>query len=155
MPDIQRPSEPRLGMDQRRADAASRHSFQEHDMFTRTNHFKLAVLSAALMAVAGCGSDNNNGGGGPTSPPPAGTTVAATPGLAFTPPSLTISAGQTVTFAFGSVGHNVFFDQVTGAPANIEGVNANVNVDRTFSTAGTFVYNCHIHPGMSGTIVVQ
>jgi len=53
-----------------------------------------------------------------------------------------------VTFAFGSVAHNVFFDQQTGAPADIDGLNANVSVQRTFATRGrittpaTFIPRC-------------
>jgi hypothetical protein len=60
-----------------------------------------------------------------------------------------------VTFAFGSVGHNVFFDTAAGAPADIPGINANTSVTRIFNTAGTFTYICHIHPSMQGTVVVQ
>ena len=121
-------------------------------MLTRTTQFTLALLTGVLLAAAGCGSDS---GGDSTSPPPADNTVAATPSLTFSPATLTVSAGETVTFAFGTVGHNVFFDTQTGAPANIEGTNANVDVPRTFSTAGSFHYTCNIHPGMQGTIVVQ
>ena len=29
----------------------------------------------------------------------------------------------------------------------------NVGHSLTFNTLGTFVYNCHIHPGMQGTTV--
>jgi plastocyanin len=34
-------------------------------------------------------------------------------------------------------------------------VNANTSVTRTFETAGTFTYTCHIHPDMHGKVVVQ
>jgi plastocyanin len=81
--------------------------------------------------------------------------VNATPQIAFSPAQLTLTQGGTVTFAFGSVGHNVYFDNdPAGAPADIPGVNSNANVDRVFGTAGVYTFNCHIHPGMHGTITV-
>ena len=122
-------------------------------MSIRRTYLTLAMFAAALSAAA-CGSDNN-GGGGAMNPSPSDNTVQATPSLAFSPASLTVNAGGTVTFAFGSVQHNVFFDAVPGAPANIEQPTSNASVDRTFTTAGTFPYSCHIHPQMHGTIVVQ
>jgi len=68
---------------------------------------------------------------------------------------VSLAVGGTVTFAFGTVGHNVYFDNATaGAPSDITGVNANVSVSRSFPSAGTFEYTCHIHPGMKGTVVV-
>ena len=82
-------------------------------------------------------------------------TVQATPALAFTPASVTIPVGGTVTFAFGSVAHNVFFDPQPGAPSDIPGANADTSIDVTFPTAGTFNFTCHIHPFMHGTVVVQ
>jgi plastocyanin len=82
-------------------------------------------------------------------------TVNATPSIAFTPRSVTLATGGTMTFVFGALGHNVFFDNdPAGAPATIDGVNMNTSVQRTFATAGTYTYNCHIHPGMRGTVVV-
>lgn len=112
----------------------------------------LAVVAATLAACGGSGYST-----GPTSGPPPGDgrTVSATPSLAFTPGTLTVTAGQTVTFAFGGIGHNVFFDAQAGTPADIDGVNANVSVTRVFNTAGTYHYSCHIHPSMRGTVVVN
>src|SRR5437879_3293380 len=53
------------------------------------------------------------------------------------------------------VPHNVFFTQQAGAPADIDGANANVSITRAFATAGTYTYTCHIHPSMQGTVVVR
>jgi plastocyanin len=111
------------------------------------------TLLFAIALVAACGGSGY--GGGVTAPPGDGKTVAATASLAFTPPSLAVHVGDAVKFSFGSVGHNVFFDAQAGAPADIGGTNANVNVSRTFATAGTYHYTCHIHPEMHGEVVVQ
>jgi len=114
-------------------------------------HKLYAALALIAVTLGACGG---GGDGTPTSPGD-GRTVAATPSLAFTPASLTVNAGETVTFAFGGVAHNVFFDAQAGAPGNIDGTNANVSVQRAFATAGTYPYSCHIHPSMHGTVVVR
>jgi plastocyanin len=112
----------------------------------------LAALSAVMLACSGGGY---GGGGGPTGLPQDPRTIVATPSLAFGPSSLTVNAGDVVTFAFGSVAHNVFFDAQAGAPSDIDGTNANVSVTRAFATAGRYHYTCHIHPSMQGTVIVQ
>jgi plastocyanin len=86
--------------------------------------------------------------------PAAAVTVGATPQLAFTPQTANVLPGGTVTFDFGAVAHDVFFDPAPGAPADIPGNNAGTSITRTFASAGTYNYNCHIHPGMRGTVVV-
>src|SRR5213593_3748186 len=122
----------------------------ETHMLTRKAGLVLATLTGALLAMA-CGGSY----GGTAGPPPPGNTVAATPSLTFTPATLTVNIGDAVTFAFGSVPHNVFFTQQAGAPADIAGSNANVSVTRTFATAGTYAYTCHIHPSMQATVEVR
>jgi plastocyanin len=109
-----------------------------------------------ISIVSGCSSSTNSSATGPNTTPPVATArVDATPSITFTPANISLATGGTVTFAFGTVPHNVFFDNdPAGAPTAIAGVNANVAVQRTFPVAGVYNYYCHIHPGMRGTIVV-
>ena len=108
----------------------------------------LALLSACGGGAAGTTT------GPPAGPPPMTATVNATPSIAFNPSSVKIASGGTITFDFGSVAHNVYFDAVSGAPADIPGNNASSSITRTFASPGTYGYSCHIHPGMRGVIVV-
>jgi plastocyanin len=125
-----------------------------------------ALFAVTCFAASACGGGGYGSSPSPTTPttpttpsnpntPAVADQVNATPSLTFDPPTLTTKVGHTVTFAFGSVGHNIFFDTATGAPGDIPGVNANTSVTRTFATAGTFTYTCHIHPYMQGSVVVE
>ena len=125
---------------------------------------KILALAAIALTLNSCSSGGSPGGYGAGGGYPTGPVVDPTPGAdqvvatstrTFDPASLTTLVGHTVTFVFASVGHNVFFDAKTGVPADIPGTNANVNVARVFSTAGTYTFTCHIHPSMHGTVVVQ
>ena len=110
----------------------------------------LLLLTACL--AAGCGSD-----AGVT---PSDTTTASlvadvfTPGLVFSPFSTTIKAGGSVRFNISGDQHNAIFAKVAGAPADVNIVK-DVVATRTFNTRGTYPYDCTVHPGMSGRIVVQ
>jgi plastocyanin len=118
---------------------------------------------AALVLLSACGG-GGGGDGSPTSPgtpgtpgtpsTPAANEVIANTSNVFTPSTLTVSRGTTVTFTFQAVQHNVNFAAVAGAPANIPNT-ANSGVQRLFATAGSFGYDCTLHPGMSGTVVVN
>ena len=109
----------------------------------------------ALLAFAACGGNSPTAPVDVTPPVPAAT-VQATPSEQFTPGQVNLTVGGTITFAFGSLEHNVFFDnQPAGAPANISAPSANKSVTLTFTTKGTYVYNCHLHPGMKGTVIVE
>ena len=127
-------------------------------MFATVRH--LAGL-AGVTALMACGGGGGNGGSSSYSPTSPGTTtnpgvneVIATTSNTFNPGTLTVTKGTTVTFTFQGTTHNVTFNNVTGAPASIPNT-ANAGVQRLFDTAGTFGYNCTIHSGMSGTVVVN
>jgi plastocyanin len=119
--------------------------------------FRLTIAALAVLAAsaAACTSDDPYAVSSPPDPMPTGNTVQALPSLAFTPAAITVGVGESVTFAFGTVAHNVYFDKVAGAPADIPGSNANTSATRAFATAGRYTYTCHIHPAMHGTVVVR
>lgn len=110
-----------------------------------------ATVSAAVGARTGSATIvvSSSGGGYPLA------AEVTMPGNTFSPFLTTIGVGGTVTFRFGSVDHNVIFNpSILGRPADIQ-ITRNVNVARTFTTRGTFPYDCTVHPGMSGQIEVK
>lgn len=115
----------------------------------------------AIVLAAACGG----GGGEPTGPGGGGGVGGGGAALvhakevttgpnSFNPASETIPVNDSIFFTFGAVTHNVTFGAVAGAPANI-GDTSYATVKRAFKTAGTFDYQCTIHAGMTGKIVVQ
>jgi len=124
-----------------------------------------------LLAIAGCG-----GGGStapfeqPTPPPPPpgglppgqGNVAMAssndgygTETNAFNPGTVTIARAGSVSWTNNTgILHNVTFNPATGAPSNI-GSFATGTMSRSFSTAGTFSYQCSNHAGMTGQVIVQ
>jgi plastocyanin len=124
-------------------------------MFRFKTRLAFVSLAGALVACGGGYGSTAPPPPGPPPPPPPANTVAATNAQVFTPATLTVATGQTVTFTFGSIAHNVFFAAQAGAPADIAGNNANVAIDRQFATPGTYNFTCHIHPSMHGSVVVQ
>lgn len=107
-----------------------------------------------LAIVAACGGSDTS----PTNPSGNKTVDVFTLPSAFSPNIVQINAGDTVRFnittAPNGEGHDVTFDAKAGAPANIK-VTLSGIIPRVFTTRGTFHYNCFVHPGMSGDVVVQ
>jgi plastocyanin len=75
---------------------------------------------------------------------------------------LTVAVGTTVTWRNDfSTDHNVTWNNPTGATA-AEAGDGTGNIGafqgthtRKFNTAGSFGFECTIHPGMTGTLTVQ
>ena len=122
-----------------------------------SRHHPLHVaLSLAVVCATACGGGGDATPTAPTpNPTPSGArnAVAATPALTYSPATITIVPGDSVTWAFGTVAHTVTFD-TQGAPAEIPST-ASASVARVFPQAGTFAYHCTIHPGMTGEVRVQ
>jgi len=116
----------------------------------------LLVLLAALT-LAACGGADAGTEPPPVVPPtdtPALVDTVFMPGDVFSPPSLTLRTGGTVWFDFPARDHNVIFERRTGAPADIQATSGRM-VSRVFPTAGTFPYDCRLHPGMVGEVIVR
>ena len=113
------------------------------------------VLATATLATIGCSSGDpapTDPGGQP--PPQDVTVTGSATANVFTPASVTVARGGTVTWSIGARPHNVTFRGTTGAPADVP-TTTHGSAARTFGTAGTFPYDCTLHDGMTGTVVVQ
>ncbi|CAN5791754.1 hypothetical protein BH20GEM3_BH20GEM3_12610 [soil metagenome] len=115
--------------------------------------FTLGTESAtkSVMVTAGAAASVNFG---VRAIPAASASVMAGNDNQFSPSAVTIVRGGTVTWTFGSVAHNVIFNQTTGAPTNVPIVSSTTE-SRTFNSDGTFPYVCTLHAGMTGTVQVH
>lgn len=80
--------------------------------------------------------------------------VASSTDYVFTPRTVAISRGGSVTWIFGILTHTVTFGNQPGAPAGIDNGYSRTE-SRTFNTAGNFDYVCTIHAGMGGRVIVR
>jgi plastocyanin len=114
----------------------------------------IAILAALLLlGGAGCSTSKN------TTQTPINTTTAATSNtinivnFTFTPGTLTVKAGTTVTWTNN--------DTTTHRPTSDTGVfdsgdlAPGATFSFTFNNTGTFSYHCSIHPYMTGKVIVQ
>jgi plastocyanin len=128
-----------------------------------------AGLFAVVLVVAGCGSGTTSSA--PSSTTVAGSTAAAPSSAAgpahastitvdvkdmkFSPATLTVKAGDTVTWKFADrVPH-----AVQGIGDAAMGINSPIFTkgewSYTFAVAGSYRYLCPLHPDMRGTVTVQ
>lgn len=107
---------------------------------------RLAGVVLAFVIFAACSSST------PTvaAPPPPNAALVVLKNIAFNPPTVTIKAGQTVAWKFddGSIVHNV-----TGNGWASSDMNRGYYT-HTFATPGTYNYQCTIHSGMTGVVIV-
>jgi plastocyanin len=114
-------------------------------------------LPTSTQAVATTSTSSSSGGtGGQTVTIPLG----AGSGLNFSPSTLTVASGTTVTFVNqDTTVHNVDFTSIP-AGASIAGGTPSGNLKQgntysvTLTTPGTYSYVCDFHGWMKGTITV-
>jgi amicyanin len=100
------------------------------------------------MGCSGGGTTNS-----PTTTAPAGGNAVTMSNFSFSPATLTVSAGATVTWTNrDSVTHTVVSDTGVFDSGNM---GRNASFSHTFDIAGTYTYHCGPHPYMKGTIVVR
>jgi plastocyanin len=74
-------------------------------------------------------------------------------GFAYSPASITVSVGDTITWTNNDPQtHTATADDASWNSGNIAGGGGTKAV--TFTTAGTFPYHCAIHSSMTGTVTV-
>jgi plastocyanin len=95
----------------------------------------------------------------PTPTPGKGSNSVSISGMAFSPASLTVAAGKTITWTNNdAIAHTVTSDTGlfdSGAISATGGYGGGGTYSYTFATAGTYNYHCNIHPMMTAKIIVQ
>jgi plastocyanin len=110
--------------------------------------FLLVVVTGLFMSLAaGCSKDKSPTG------PSGGSNSVTMQNNTFSPQSLTVNAGTTVTWT-NKDGHDHTVTSTTGA-FNSGNIAANGIYSYIFNTAGTYPYHCTIHSSMTGTVIVQ
>ncbi|MBV2156655.1 cupredoxin family copper-binding protein [Kitasatospora sp. SUK 42] len=85
---------------------------------------------------------------------PAAAQQVAIKNFAFSPGTITVSKGTTVTWTNNDTdAHTV--TSSGSSPLNSGTLAKGASYSYTFNTPGTFAYICSIHPFMHGTVVVQ
>lgn len=76
--------------------------------------------------------------------------------FAFTPATIKIKAGTTVTWTNkDSVQHNVVADKESSDAPKSELLAKDESYEFTFNKPGTYSYHCSPHPNMKGTVIVE
>jgi len=125
------------------------------------------IVLAGLLYSCGGGGGGYGGGGGtpPTSTvqvvacPVGGTTdvsIISSTAAGFSPGSVTVPVNTTVKWTnAGGMQHTVTSTTVPVNGTFNQTVNPGVSVCLKFTSAGTFNYQCSLHPVMTGLVTVQ
>ena len=90
----------------------------------------------------------------PSTPTTPGATIVTTVGTSFSPTSVTIAPGSSVTWQIAGATHNVTFGGTKPTGGDIPDSGPGTSMSRTFANPGTYDYQCTRHSGMTGRVVV-
>jgi amicyanin len=109
-----------------------------------------AIAAAVLGAVVGTGMAAGVLIAGAEAP----ATAVSIDNFTFTPPTLTVKAGTTVTWTNNDdIPHGI--TATNNAFTRSKALDTDDSYSFTFTAPGTYQYFCYIHPHMTGTIVVE
>lgn len=104
-----------------------------------TNFFKTFLVAGAAICLSGMAN--------------AADIKADIQGMSFSPATITVSVGDTITFTNrDGAPHTATAEDGSFTTATLSNGKSETIA---FDTAGTFAFFCKIHPGMKGTVVVQ
>jgi len=121
--------------------------------------YRMLLLGMMFLATAGicvisCGKSSSSNPGttpGTGNPPPAGHTVSIK-NMAFSPATLSVAAGTTVTWTNNdAMTHTVTED---GGSFDSGDMIQGATFSHKFTTSGTISYHCKIHPAMTASVAV-
>ncbi len=121
----------------------------------------LCLAASGGLAVAGCGSDSKKSKSSKSkkrmkkSKHAAGGMAVSMQNTSFHPSSLSVKAGDTVTWTNEeSTAHDVTADDGSFKSGPPGGMKQGDTFEHVFDKAGSFAYKCTVHPNMTGTIEV-
>lgn len=115
-------------------------------------YFHILFLFISAIAITSCGKSSGYNSGNTTAPPAVANSVSIV-NMAFSPASLTVPLGTTVTWTNNDGMTHTVTSDVTGFDSG--NISMGGTYSKVFSVAGTYSYHCTIHPAMKGTIVVK
>ena len=119
----------------------------------RSRRIATLVLTAAAAVAVVAGVDSGSGGGA-TARAAANVTITARD-FFWSPDSVTIQVGDTVTWTNEQGFHNVLLgDSRLNQPGFPSDPAWNPPPQRTFTEPGSYTFVCEVHPGMTGTVNV-
>lgn len=124
---------------------------------TRTASYGIAVLAAAAPPTPPA-PPSAPPSSPPPSPPPAVPNTATVQGIedAFSPSSVRIAAGGTVTWTMVDEEHDVTWTGTAPPGGSIPRIDDDESASRTFPVPGTYTYICDRHDGdHGGTVTVE
>lgn len=129
------------------------------NLFISKNRFLTGMgLLLVVMSISYSCSKSSNDYSTGTNPPPGttggpGTNEVWIQNMAFTPSSITVAAGTTITWTNkDGVTHNVTSDSGVFSSGSM-GTGATFSFK--FVTKGTYTYKCTIHPSMTGSVTAN
>ena len=113
------------------------------------------VLVLACLS-AGCASGQNPVSPAGATPAPATVNTITIKDFTFSPATLTVKTGTTVTWVNeDGASHTIASDDGSKFPCTSPQLASRDSYPLAFTQAGTYPYHCSIHPSMKGTIIVE